>query len=140
MADEIVTQTKQENIDELPWVTLPCNTVTEKLALFAASQNPRMLKDYDDVVLSVTGWKVEPGSRIDRNTGERTLCVNTTFFTQDGDCYFTQSNGVARAMHDLRSCIPNGPRELPGGVLKLKSVKQKTVGGIEFRTIVLVFD
>ena len=139
MSDEIM-QVERENTDALPWITVACNTAAEKLALFAASQSPKMLKDYDGEVLNVTGWKVEAGSRLDRNTGERTLCVNTTFFTSDGGCYFTQSNGVARAMHDLRAYFPDGPRELPGGVLKIKSVKQKTANNIEYRTIVPVFE
>lgn len=137
MSEEITVYTEDtDTLNTLPWVTVPMETPADKLRVFALTSNPDLLKDVDGKVLNVIGWIVERGERVDRNTGNNSYCINTVFFTDDGKAFFTQSNGVARAMHRLRSIFPDGPQ----GVLKIKSVKQQMKNGNEVRTIIPVFE
>ena len=141
MSEEIaVVEEKTDVSRDLPWNVLAVNTDAEKLKVFAAMRTPEMLKDHDDETLEIIGWNVSYGKRTNRATGETEVCINTTLFDKDLKAYFTQSNGVAAAMWDLREWFPDGPAKVKGGVIKLKTTKVKMRNGNEMRTLIPVFE
>ena len=74
--------------------TLDISSISGKMQLATALNAAKSMRDLVNVPLSVENIVTTEGVRA--RTGE--MCVNTYLFTSDGNVYFTQSEGIARAV------------------------------------------
>lgn len=94
--------------------TMDISTFAGKCAVVNARNSALSLNAIGDTPLTVVGAYTAPGVR--SQTGQR--CVNVYLFANDGNTYFSQSQGIYRSVLDIYDVFPdfNAPDGIPVAV------------------------
>lgn len=115
--NDTVNETAQTTVDNYRYIcTMDIATFEGKRAVVNARNNALSLNDIGDMPLTVIGAYVGPGVR--SQTGQK--CVNVYLFANDGNTYFSQSQGIYRSVLDIYDMFPdfNAPNGIPVAVKK----------------------
>lgn len=115
--NDTVNETAQTTVDNYRYIcTMDITTFEGKRAIVNARNNALSLNDVGDAPLTVIGAYVGPGVR--SQTGQK--CVNVYLFANDGNTYFSQSQGIYRSVLDIYDMFPdfNAPNGIPVAVKK----------------------
>lgn len=101
--------------------TMDNSTFEGKRAIVNARNSALSLNAIGDTPLTVIGAYTAPGVR--SQTGQK--CVNVYLFANDGNTYFSQSQGIYRSVLDIYDMFPdfNAPNGIP------VTVKKTLLGG-----------
>ena len=116
--------------------TVDMNDIAAKKKAVNAHMNARSLADYVGVELSICDVMTESGTRNNRN-GTYTPCQNTYLIDVDGSAYFTQSDGVARAINAIIALFPDCGKSTADGCIKITCVEQELKSGNTMKTLVM---
>ena len=119
--------------------TIDLNENSGKMKAVNAINNTVPLKDYMDVELHIVDCITMPGIRKGRNGMPDTECKNTHLIDENGTSYFSQSDGVARAVQMLAAMWPDfGKESTTDGYLAIKCVEQELANGNSLKSLVFV--
>ncbi len=110
-----------------------------KMKVVNATNNSVPLKDYMDIELHIVDCVTMPGIRKGRNGMPDTECKNTHLIDENGVSYFSQSDGVSRAVQMFAAMWPDfGKHSTPEGYLAIKCIEQALPNGNTLKTLVFV--
>lgn len=124
-ANETANETAQTTVDNYRYIcTMDNSTFEGKRAIVNARNNALSLNGIGDTPLTVIGAYITPGVR--SQTGQK--CANVYLFANDGNTYFSQSQGIYRSVLDVYDMFPdfNAPNGIP------VTVKKTPLGGGRF--------
>ena len=110
-------QMNDTTVDNYRYIcTMDNSTFEGKRAIVNARNNALSLNSIGDTPLTVIGAYTAPGVR--SQTGQK--CVNVYLFANDGNTYFSQSQGIYRSVLDIYDMFPdfNAPDGIPVVVKK----------------------
>lgn len=117
--------------------TVNLETNEGKMKVVNAINNSVPLKDYMDTELHIVDCITTPGERKGRNGNPNSKCVNTHIIDENGTSYFSQSDGVARAVQMFAAMWPDfGKETTKDGFLSIKCVAQELPNGNTLKTLV----
>ena len=109
----------------------------DKKKVVNAVNNSVPLKDYMEKELHICNCITMPGVRKGRNGMPDAPCTNTYLIDVDGVSYFSQSDGVARAVQMFAAMWPDFGRESTDvGCLALKCVEQELPNGNTLKSLI----
>lgn len=120
--NDTVKETAQATVDNYRYIcTMDNSTFEGKRAIVNACNNAVSLNAIGDTPLTVIGAYTAPGLR----SRTRQKCVNVYLFANDGNTYFSQSQGIYRSVLDIYDMFPdfNAPNGIP------VTVKTTPLGG-----------
>ena len=118
--------------------TFDLSTNEGKMKVVNATNNSVPLKDYMDEELHICDCVTMPGIRKGRNGMPDTDCTNTHLIDENGVSYFSQSDGVARAIRMFAAMWPDFGKSTDEGYLAIKCVAQELPNGNTLKTLVFV--
>ena len=119
--------------------TFDVSTNEGKMKVVNATNNSVPLKDYMDKELHIVDCVTMPGIRKGRNGMPDTECKNVHLIDEKGISYFSQSDGVARAVQMFAAMWPDfGKNSTQEGYLKIKCIAQNLPNGNTLKTLVFV--
>lgn len=121
-ANETANETAQTPVDNYRYIcTMDNSTFEGKRAIVNARNNALSLNGIGDTPIMVIGAYIAPGVR--SQTGQK--CANVYLFANDGNTYFSQSQGIYRSVLDIYDMFPdfNAPNGIP------VTVKKTPLGG-----------
>lgn len=105
-------ETAQTTVDNYRYIcTMDNSTFEGKRAIVNARNNAVSLNAIGDTPITVIGAYTAPGVR--SQTGQK--CVNVYLFANDGNTYFSQSQGIYRSVLDIYDMFPDF--NAPNGIL-----------------------
>ena len=108
-----------------------------KMKVVNAVNNSVPLKDFMDKELHIVDCITMPGIRKGRNGMPDSECINTHLIDVDGVSYFSQSDGVSRAIQMFAAMWPDfGKKSTDEGYLALKCVAQDLPNGNTLKTLI----
>lgn len=113
--NDTANETAQTTVDNYRYIcTMDNSTFEGKRAIVNARNNAVSLNAIGDTPLTVIGAYTAPGVR--SRTGQK--CVNVYLFANDGNTYFSQSQGIYRSVLDIYDMFPdfNAPNGIPVAV------------------------
>lgn len=117
--------------------TFDLTTNEGKMKVMNAINNSVPLKDYMGVELHIVDCVTMPGIRKGRNGMPDTECKNVHLIDKDGVSYFSQSDGVSRAVQMFAAMWPDfGKTSMPDGCLKISCIAQELPNGNTLKTLV----
>lgn len=120
--NDTANETAQATVDNYRYIcTMDNSTFEGKRAIVNARNSALSLNAIGDASLTVIGAYTAPGVR--SQTGQK--CVNVYLFTDDGNTYFSQSQGIYRSVLDIYDMFPDF--NVPSGITV--SVKKTPLGG-----------
>ena len=108
-----------------------------KIKVINSVNNSVPLKDYMDEELHIQDCITMPGIRKGRNGMPDTNCTNTHLIDVNGVSYFSQSDGVARAIQMFAALWPDFGKSTELGCLRIKCVAQDLPNGNTLKTLVI---
>lgn len=119
--------------------TYDMSTNEDKMTVVNAINNTVPLKDYMGVELHICNCITMPGIRKGRNGNPDTECKNTYLIDTDGISYFSQSDGVSRAVQMFAAMWPDfGKNSTEEGYLSIACTSQELPNGNTLKTLVFV--
>lgn len=115
--NDITNETAQTTVDNYRYIcTMDNSTFEGKRAIVNARNNALSLNGIGDTPIMVIGAYIAPGVR--SQTGQK--CANVYLFANDGNTYFSQSQGIYRSVLDIYDMFPdfNAPNGIPVAVKK----------------------
>ena len=115
-------ETAQTSVDNYRYIcTMDNSTFEGKRTIVNARNNALSLNGIGDAPITVIGVYIAPGAR--SQTGQK--CANVYLFANDGNTYFSQSQGIYRSVLDIYDMFPdfNAPNGIP------VTVKKMSLGG-----------
>ena len=110
-----------------------------KMNVVNATNNSVPLKDYMDTEIHVVDCITMPGVRKGRNGMPDSECKNVYLIDENGVSYFSQSDGVSRAVQMFAAMWPDfGKQTTDEGYLAVKCIAQKLPNGNTLKTLVFV--
>ena len=111
--------------------TMDNNTFEGKRAIVNARNSALSLNAIGDTSITVIGAYTAPGVR--SQTGQK--CVNVYLFANDGNTYFSQSQGIYRSVLDIYDMFPdfNAPNGIPVAVKKTPLGGGRSVKSLEIK-------
>lgn len=121
--------------------TFDLNTNEGKMKVINAVNDSVPLKDYMDKELHIVDCITMPGIRKGRNGMPDAECKNTHLIDEKGVSYFSQSDGVARAVQMFSALWPDfGKQSTNEGYLRVMCKEQQLNNGNTLKTLVIVED
>lgn len=120
--NDTANETAQTPVDNYRYIcTMDNSTFEGKRAIVNARNNALSLNGIGDTPITVIGAYIAPGMR--SQTGQK--CANVYLFANDGNTYFSQSQGIYRSVLDIYDMFPdfNAPNGIP------VTVKKTPLGG-----------
>ena len=118
--------------------TIDLSTNAGKMKVINATNNSVALKDHMQEVLKINNVITMPGIRKGRNGMPDVECINTYLVDVDGVSYFSQSDGVSRAVRMLVAMWPDMGREsTDDGYLPLKCEETQLANGNTMKTLII---
>lgn len=120
--NDTANETAQTTVDNYRYIcTMDNSTFEGKRVIVNARNSALSLNAIGDTPLTVIGAYTAPGVR--SQTGQK--CVNVYLFANDGNTYFSQSQGIYRSVLDIYDMFPdfNAPNGIP------VAVKTTSLGG-----------
>lgn len=125
MNDTTVNETARNTADNYRYIcTMDDSTFEGKRAIVNARNSAVSLNAHGAEPLTVVGAYIAPGVR--SQTGQK--CANVYLFGNDGNTYFSQSQGIYRSVLDIYDVFPDF--NAPDGITVV--VKQTALGGGRF--------
>lgn len=119
--------------------TYDLSTNEGKMKVVNATNNSVPLKDHMDEELHIVDCVTMPGIRKGRNGMPDTECKNVHLIDVNGVSYFSQSDGVARAVQMFAAMWHDfGKNTTPEGYLAVKCIAQELPNGNTLKTLVFV--
>lgn len=119
--------------------TFDLSTNEGKMKVVNATNNSVPLKDFMNTELHIVDCVTMPGIRKGRNGMPDTECKNTHLIDENGVSYFSQSDGVSRAVQMFAAMWPDfGKTSTKEGFLAIKCIEQKLPNGNTLKTLVFV--
>ena len=119
--------------------TIDLTSNSGKMQAVNAINNTVPLKDHMDEELHIVDCITMPGIRKGRNGMPDTECKNTHLIDVNGVSYFSQSDGVSRAVQMLAAMWPDfGKDSTEEGYLAIKCVEQELANGNSLKSLVFV--
>lgn len=115
--NDTANETTQISVDNYRYIcTMDNSTFEGKRAIVNARNSALSLSAIGDTPLTVIGAYIAPGVRA--QTGQK--CANVYLFANDGNTYFSQSQGIYRSVLDIYDMFPdfNAPNGIPVAVKK----------------------
>lgn len=115
--NDITNETAQTSVDNYRFIcTMDSSTFEGKCAIVNARNNALSLNAIGETPLTIIGAYTAPGVRF--QNGQK--CVNVYLFANDGNTYFSQSQGIYRSVLDIYDMFPdfNAPNGIPVVVKK----------------------
>lgn len=110
--NDTANETAQTTVDNYRYIcTMDDSTFEGKRAIVNARNNAVSLNANGDTPLTVIGVYTAPGVR----SRTRQKCVNVYLFANDGNTYFSQSQGIYRSVLDIYDMFPDF--NAPNGIL-----------------------
>ena len=120
--NDTANETASTFVDNYRYIcTMDNSTFEGKRAIVNARNSALSLNAIGDTPLTVIGAYTAPGVR--SQTGQK--CVNVYLFANDGNTYFSQSQGIYRSVLDIYDMFPDF--NAPDGLTVV--VKQTALGG-----------
>ena len=117
--------------------TLDMNTNEGKIKVVKALNDAKSLNDFVGVELHVCDCITMPGVRKGRNGMPDTPCQNTIIIDDEGNSYFTQSDGIARSILIFAAVWPDfGKNSTKEGYLSLCVKEQQLKNDNSLKTLV----
>lgn len=117
--------------------TYDLSTNEGKMKVVNATNNSVPLKDYMDKELHIVDCVTMPGIRKGRNGMPDTECKNVHLIDVNGVSYFSQSDGVSRAVQMFAAMWPDfGKETTANGYLAVKCIAQELPNGNTLKTLV----
>lgn len=110
--NDTANETAQTTVDIYRYIcTIDNSTFEGKRAIVNACNNAVSLNAIGDTPLTVIDAYTAPGVR----SRTRQKCVNVYLFANDGNTYFSQSQGIYRSVLDIYDMFPdfNAPNGIP---------------------------
>lgn len=110
--NDTANETAQTSVNNYRYIcTMDDTTFEGKRAIVNARNNALSLNAIGDTPLTVIGAYAAPGVR--SQTGQK--CVSVYLFANDGNTYFSQSQGIYRSVLDIYDMFPdfNAPDGIP---------------------------
>lgn len=110
--NDTANETAQTSVDNYRYIcTMDVSTFEGKRAIVNARNNALSLNGIGETPLTVIGAYTGPGVR--SQTGQK--CVSVYLFANDGNTYFSQSQGIYRSVLDIYDMFPdfNAPNGIP---------------------------
>lgn len=108
-----------------------------KMATINAVNNSEPLANHMNEALKICDCVTMPGIRRGRNGMPDTPCINSHLIDVDGISYFSQSDGVARAIQMFASCWDDfGKNSTEEGYLELVCIAKPLPNGNTLKTLV----
>lgn len=110
--NDTANETAQTTVDNYRYIcTIDISTFEGKRAIVNACNNAVSLNAIGDTPLTVIGAYTASGVR----SRTRQKCVNVYLFANDGNTYFSQSQGIYRSVLDIYDMFPdfNAPNGIP---------------------------
>ena len=121
--------------------TFDLNTNEGKMKVINAVNASVPLKDYMNTELHIVDCITMPGIRKGRNGMPDVECKNTHLIDENGVSYFSQSDGVARAVQMFSALWSDfGKKTTPDGYLRIMCKEQLLNNGNTLKTLVIVED
>ena len=143
MTNEIITATATA-IAETPMMeqatsdyitTIDTTTEAGKFALLAYVNDAVSLNDYVGVELNICDAVMMPGVRKGRNGMPDQECANSYLVDTDGTAYFSQSEGVARALRMIMATFPDMGKHGERGYIPLVCTKTELPNGNTLKSL-----
>ena len=131
-ANETANETAQTTIDNYRYIcTMDNSTFEGKRAIVNARNSALSLNGIGETPLTVIGAYTAPGVR--SQTEQK--CVNVYLFANDGNTYFSQSQGIYRSVLDIYDMFPdfNAPNGIPVVVKKTPLGGGKSTKSLEIK-------
>lgn len=110
-----------------------------KMKVVNATNNSVPLNDHMDEELHICDCVTMPGIRKGRNGMPDTECKNVHLIDENGVSYFSQSDGVARAVQMFAAMWPDfGKASMSEGYLRVKCIAQTLPNGNTLKTLVFI--
>ena len=125
-------QMNNTTVDNYRYIcTMDNSTFEGKRAIVNARNNALSLNAIGDTPLTVIGVYTAPGVR--SQTGQK--CVNVYLFANDGNTYFSQSQGIYRSVLDIYDMFPdfNAPNGIPVVVKKTPLGGDRSTKSLEIK-------
>lgn len=125
-------QMNDTTVDNYRYIcTMDNSTFEGKRAIVNARNNALSLNAIGDTPLTVIGAYTAPGVR--SQTGQK--CVNVYLFANDGNTYFSQSQGIYRSVLDIYDMFPdfNAPNGIPVVVKKTPLGGDRSTKSLEIK-------
>lgn len=125
-------QMNDTTVDNYRYIcTMDNSTFEGKRAIVNARNNAMSLNAIGDTPLTVIGAYTAPGVR--SQTGQK--CVNVYLFANDGNTYFSQSQGIYRSVLDIYDMFPdfNAPNGIPVVVKKTPLGGDRSTKSLEIK-------
>nr|DAL31776.1 MAG TPA_asm: ssDNA binding protein [Bacteriophage sp.] len=125
-------QMNNTTVDNYRYIcTMDNSTFEGKRAIVNARNNALSLNAIGDTPLTVIGAYTAPGVR--SQTGQK--CVNVYLFANDGNTYFSQSQGIYRSVLDIYDMFPdfNAPNGIPVVVKKTPLGGDRSTKSLEIK-------
>ena len=125
-------QMNDTTVDNYRYIcTMDNSTFEGKRAIVNARNNALSLNSIGDTPLTVIGAYTAPGVR--SQTGQK--CVNVYLFANDGNTYFSQSQGIYRSVLDIYDMFPdfNAPNGIPVVVKKTPLGGDRSTKSLEIK-------
>lgn len=117
--------------------TYDLSTNEGKMSVVNAINSSEPLKDHMDEELHIVDCVTMPGVRKGRNGMPDTECKNVHLIDVNGVSYFSQSDGVSRAVQMFAAMWPDfGKETTADGYLAIKCVAQELPNGNTLKTLV----
>lgn len=130
--NDIANETAQTPVDNYRYIcTMDNSTFEGKRAIVNARNNALSLNAIGDTSLTVIGVYIAPGVR--SQTGQK--CANVYLFANDGNTYFSQSQGIYRSVLDVYDMFPdfNAPNGIPMVVKKMPLSGGRFIKSLEIK-------
>lgn len=112
--------------------TLSTTDTAGKVAAFNAINAAKSLNDFVGVSLNIVNAITMPGTRKSLDGDSYTDCQNTYLIDNEGQAYFSQSAGVARAVNTMHDMFPDF--NAPDGI-NITCIENKLTNGRKFKTL-----
>ena len=119
--------------------TFDLETNEGKMKVINAVNDSVPLKDHMNEELHIIDCVTMPGIRKGRNGMPDTECKNVHLIDENGISYFSQSDGVSRAVQMFAAMWPDfGKKTTDAGYLAIKCIAQELPNGNTLKTLVFV--
>lgn len=135
---EIVENDANFNVPTQFINTFDLRTNAGKMAVVNATNNSVPLAQNMDKELHIVDCITMPGIRKGRNGMPDTECKNVYLIDDKGVSYFSQSDGVAKAVQMFAALWPDFGKTTDEGYLAIKCIAQELPNGNTLKTLVFV--
>lgn len=130
--NDTANETAQTTVDNYRYIcTMDNSTFEGKRAIVNARNSALSLNAIGDAALTIIGAYTVQGVRA--QTGQK--CVNVYLFANDGNTYFSQSQGVYRSVLDIYDMFPdfNAPSGITVRVKKTPLGSGKSIKSLQIK-------